>query len=268
MTIEDMAKIIEAEAGGLSYEGCLAVGNCIIDNNYNANAFTKPAITASIKSYKAATDSVKGIRRFPGYKILQFRSFKKYSNGNGAPDNSKIYSGICPMPKEYIYLGCDGKEPWGNMYYGIKEDQETIEHDYPLKLTVICDELVNMRIEPSMMDNIVTTTKKGYVYLIDEITPDKQWAKLKNGLYITTNPKYVQTFKGEMVNYPVKITIDDLNIRKGNGTEYDIVNVIAPGVYTIVEEMRGLRSQNGWGLLKSYQQYRDGWISLDYCTKI
>ena len=58
--------------------------------------------------------------------------------------------------------------------------------------------------------------------------------------------------------YTVKIMVDELNIRKGPGTNYPVVGCIKDhGVYTIVEE------QNGWGKLKSGA----GWICLQYTKK-
>ena len=62
--------------------------------------------------------------------------------------------------------------------------------------------------------------------------------------------------------YLVRITISDLNYRKGPSTAYDSYGYIEPGVYTIVDE------QDGWGLLKAYAQNRNGWIKLAYTTKL
>lgn len=58
--------------------------------------------------------------------------------------------------------------------------------------------------------------------------------------------------------YTVRVTIRNLNIRKGPGTKYGRVQYIKPGVYTIVEE------KSGWGKLQSGA----GWISLAYTTKV
>lgn len=58
--------------------------------------------------------------------------------------------------------------------------------------------------------------------------------------------------------YTVRVTIRNLNIRKGPGTKYGRVQYIKPGVYTIVEE------KSGWGKLKSGA----GWISLAYTEKL
>ena len=58
--------------------------------------------------------------------------------------------------------------------------------------------------------------------------------------------------------FKVRVTIKDLYIRKGPGTNYGKKGFIKPGVYTIVA------TQNGWGRLKSGA----GWIYLAYATKI
>ena len=66
------------------------------------------------------------------------------------------------------------------------------------------------------------------------------------------------------VPYLVQVKATDLHIRKGPGTGYAIKQTIKPGVYTIVEESSGTGSTKGWGRLKS----GEGWISLDYGTKL
>lgn len=65
------------------------------------------------------------------------------------------------------------------------------------------------------------------------------------------------------VNYLVRITATDLNIRSGPGTGYARKGFIKPGVYTIVEESTGAGASK-WGKLKSGA----GWVSLDYCIKM
>lgn len=64
------------------------------------------------------------------------------------------------------------------------------------------------------------------------------------------------------VNYTVKVTATNLNIRSGPGTNYGTKGTIKPGVYTIVAEASGTGASK-WGKLKSGA----GWISLDYATK-
>lgn len=70
-------------------------------------------------------------------------------------------------------------------------------------------------------------------------------------------------------SFNVKISISNLNIRKGPGTNYSkIGKYTGKGTFTIVETATGTGSTAGWGLLKSYQSGRNGWVSLDYCTKV
>ena len=78
------------------------------------------------------------------------------------------------------------------------------------------------------------------------------------------NAVYTSAAKSE-VPYLVKVSITDLNIRKGPGTNYGKTGKFTgEGVFTITEIRSGKGSTAGWGRLKSGA----GWISLDYCSKI
>ena len=66
----------------------------------------------------------------------------------------------------------------------------------------------------------------------------------------------------------MRVSIDDLNIRKGPGTDKAKTGkYTGKGVFTIVEEADG-KGATRWGLLKSYADKRNGWVSLDYCQKL
>ena len=68
----------------------------------------------------------------------------------------------------------------------------------------------------------------------------------------------------EAISYRVRGTANELNIRKGPGTNFGANGSIKDkGVYTIVAESAGSGASK-WGKLKSGA----GWISLDYCTKL
>lgn len=67
--------------------------------------------------------------------------------------------------------------------------------------------------------------------------------------------------------YTVRVSISDLHIRKGPGTNYSSRGFTGKGVFTIVAEATG-KGESKWGLLKSYASKRDGWISLDYAKKV
>jgi hypothetical protein len=68
--------------------------------------------------------------------------------------------------------------------------------------------------------------------------------------------------------YLVRVSIPDLNIRKGPGTDHEKTGKYTGiGTFTIVEEADG-EGASRWGLLKSYQGRRDGWVSLDYAKRV
>lgn len=73
--------------------------------------------------------------------------------------------------------------------------------------------------------------------------------------------------------YKVKVDVSDLRIRKGAGTTFDYWKkngdpiYTGEGVFTITKEKDGPGASK-WGLLKSYEEQENGWISLDYATKI
>lgn len=68
--------------------------------------------------------------------------------------------------------------------------------------------------------------------------------------------------------YLVRVSISELNIRKGPGTDKDKTGKYTNrGIFTIVEEEDGPGASK-WGLLKVYQNNRDGWISLDHTERV
>ncbi|GFI50597.1 hypothetical protein IMSAGC020_01806 [Lachnospiraceae bacterium] len=69
-------------------------------------------------------------------------------------------------------------------------------------------------------------------------------------------------------SYLVRVDIPDLNIRKGPGTDFARTGLFTgAGTFTIVEEADG-KGAGKWGLLKSYKRERNGWISLDFVTRL
>lgn len=117
---------------------------------------------------------------------------------------------------------------------------------------------LNVRTSPEFKNNVNTIVRKGEVFTVVGEVGD--FYKLKSGLYITKNPKFVEFMKPEAFQtYLVRVTADVLNIRKDAGTNHPVVGKIRKNeVYTIVDE------KNGWGKLKSGV----GWISLNYVDKL
>lgn len=84
-----------------------------------------------------------------------------------------------------------------------------------------------------------------------------------NGVNIYTPNTSTQTAPD--APFTVKVSISDLNIRKGPGTDYAKTGKFTgKGVFTILEVQSGQGSTAGWGRLKSGA----GWISLDYVERI
>ncbi|WP_345891688.1 hypothetical protein [Ruminococcus sp. OA3] len=128
---------------------------------------------------------------------------------------------------------------------------------------------VNVREAPCMGDNVDQVVFDG-VYTVVGVSADGLCYKLKSGLFLTSDKRYVQFMEKlpAASSYMVKVGIPDLNIRKGPGVDYARTGrFTGAGVFTIVEEADGAGASK-WGLLKSYQKKRDGWISLDFVTRI
>ena len=81
---------------------------------------------------------------------------------------------------------------------------------------------------------------------------------------MTISWQMVMDFSPHKGPFLVKVSISDLNIRTGPGTDYSRVQFCPPGIYTIVEVKRGKGSAAGWGRLKSGV----GWISLDFVKRV
>ena len=127
-----IAKVIYAEGGifsGKNYNALLAIAQCIHDllpyykdlNTCLASAFTAPSEQYDPQCLQA-TQSVfeQGQCRFPDAEILQFRSFAKYSDGNGQPDKEKLAN----LYAAYDYLGSDSiSNKWGHFYFGKKKEK-------------------------------------------------------------------------------------------------------------------------------------------------
>lgn len=70
---------------------------------------------------------------------------------------------------------------------------------------------------------------------------------------------------GAATPFTVKVSIPDLRIRSGPGTDTDATGKFTgSGVFTITEVKNGPGSDKGWGRLKSGA----GWIALDYATEL
>ena len=137
----------------------------------------------------------------------------------------------------------------------------------PFTVNVKIDDL-NYRSQPSMDGAVKGQIGKG-VFTIVEV--NNGWGKLKSGVgwIWLGNPQYctikdtVKESTPTFSPYKVRVSIKDLNIRKGPGTNYTANGFCPVGVYTIIEESDGAGATK-WGKLKSGA----GWVSLDYAKRV
>ena len=131
-----------------------------------------------------------------------------------------------------------------------------------------------------MKDGVILSHREGHARGIasDHGDPEHLWRGLQMGYTMTGFRKDVKkameqgngkddlkdSGRTETQPYLVRVSIPNLNIRKGPGTHYGKTGrYTGVGVFTIVEEAYGQGAAR-WGRLKS----RSGWISLDYTRKI
>ena len=141
-----------------------------------------------------------------------------------------------------------------------------------LKAYASTDALINEKIDPRF--RYVTRGCAPYVeWLGQKENPQgKGWAagekygeKILSILKAVISEGKVQFMESLILSapYTVRISIPDLNIRRGPGTDFSKTGKFTGvGIFTIVEE------KDGWGLLKAYAEKRDGWISLAFTTRI
>lgn len=91
-----------------------------------------------------------------------------------------------------------------------------------------------------------------------------KWSDFKNRLTNATN-----NVAAGSTGWLAKIhNCDSLNIRGGVGTKYPVVGVIGKDeAFTIVEQVADAHG-NRWGLLKSYADEGNGWVSIKYVKAV
>lgn len=100
-------------------------------------------------------------------------------------------------------------------------------------------------------------TSSTYVSKLCDII--ERWGLTKYDAAVSTTPA------NDGCPFLVRVDIDNLNIRKGAGTNYARTGkYTGKGIFTIMEVKSGTGSAKGWGRLKSGA----GWIALDYASRV
>lgn len=162
----------------------------------------------------------------------------------------------CPGSWMYARMGDLAAKVTAQLGGGASEDTEA---DYPEKLTE-----GYYRVRKAWPDS---KSQKGAYKILSNA---KKCADANPGYSVFDNngvniyTPNTSTKAAPDVPFTVKVSISDLNIRKGPGTDYAKTGKFTgKGVFTIVEVQSGQGASAGWGRLKSGA----GWISLDYAVK-
>ena len=206
-------------------------------------------ITADFRKYPCIEDSIADHSAY----LLGAKNGNKlrYEGLKGCTDYKKavqiIKDGGYATSLTYVENLCSIIERWSLTQYDVKESGTAIAW---------------YRVRKTWADS---KSQKGAYKILDNA---KKCADANPGYSVfDVNGVNIYTSKTTTVEVPflVKVSISNLNIRKGPGTDYDRTGKFTSiGVFTIVEVKSGKGATAGWGRLKSGA----GWISLDYTTKI
>ena len=208
-------------------------------------------ITADFRKYPCIEDSIADHSAY----LLGAKSGSglRYAGLKGCKDYKKavqiIKDGRYATSLTYVEKLCSIIERWNLTQYDTAGSADT-------------DNVVWYRVRKSWKDAV---SQKGAFKILSNA---KKCADENPGYSVfDDNGKVVYGAKGTASSLPylVKVSIPDLNIRRGPGTDYARTgSFTGVGIFTIVEVRSGQGSASGWGRLKSGA----GWISLDYTSKV
>lgn len=209
-------------------------------------------ITADFRKYPCVEDSIADHSAY----LLGAKNGSKlcYDGLKGCTNYEKaaqiIKGGGYATSLTYVQNLCSIIERWNLMQFDVKESETTIAWYRVRKTWADSKSQIGAF---KVLANAKECADKNPGYSVFDV----------NGVNIYT-PKTTTPAASADVPFLVKVSITDLNIRKGPGTDYARTQYIPVGVYTIVEVKAGKGSTAGWGRLKSGA----GWISLDYATRV
>ena len=237
-------------------------------------------ITADFRKYACIEDSIEdhsayllNARNGSAYRYAGLKNETDYKKAaqiikdGGYATSSTYVQRLCDIIEKYDLTRFNATTSAGTSAGGTTTQGTNTLPAVPFCVHVLIDDL-NIRDVASMKSNVTGHTGKG-TFTIVEVRDG--WGKLKSGAgwIWLKNPTYCTVLNTvynavEFKPYAVRVDCDDLNIRKGPGTNYGKTGKhTGKGIFTIVEEKSGTGSDSGWGRLKSGA----GWISLDYAVK-
>ena len=212
-------------------------------------------ITADFRKYACVEDS---IADHSAYLLGAMNGGKKrYEGIAGMTDYMKVVQlikdGGYATSLTYVEKLCSIIEKWNLTQYDVKETAEETEVEKWYRVRKTWADAKSQKGAYKVLKNAKACADKNEGYSVYD------W----NGNVVYTPSKSSEP-EQKKVSYRVRVSIKNLNIRKGPGTNYDKTGKYTGiGVFTIVAESDG-EGATKWGKLKSGA----GWISLDFGKKI
>ncbi|WP_052430909.1 glucosaminidase domain-containing protein [Robinsoniella peoriensis] len=234
----------------------------ITNEEYTPGIISK--VTADFRRYPCIEDSISdhsayllGAKNGDKLRYAGLKEAKDYNeaitiikNGGYATD-SKYIDKICNLIKRFELDKYDGN---GN---SAPSPAPTPDKDLKYKVGqyVNCSSYYNKAADPiskaviKTLSGTITATKpkKANPYQID----GKYWC----------NDGDIRSVGKAFEPYNVKVNSGDVNIRSNAGTNYASKGFTGIGTFGIVEEKKDSQDRT-WGLLKTYQKNKDGWVAL------
>lgn len=251
-------------------QSCLETGNFGFAGSavtLDQNNFCGMGVTANgMKGNSFDTPQI-GIR-------AQVQHLKAYASMNG------LNNDCVDARFQYVTRGCAEYVEWLGQKENPKGFGWATGAGYGEKILAILDSILAIGNEPSTVEPPApevwyrvrrvwddASSQKGAFKVIDNA---KACADENPGYSVFDEEgKVLYSSSTAFQPFLVRVNTSYLNIRKKPGTNYAKTGKYTGiGVFTIVEVQPGEGSDSGWGLLKSYADDRDGWISLDVAERV
>lgn len=210
-------------------------------------------VTANFRKYACVEDSIVD---HSAYLLGAMNGSKqRYEGIAGMTDYKKVVmlikDGGYATSLTYVEKLCSIIEKWNLTQYDVKETAAEPEKWYRVRKSWA--DAKSQKGAYKVLKNAKACADKNEGYSVYD------W----NGNVVYTSSK-VSELEQKKVSYRVRVSIKNLNIRKGPGTNYDKTGKYTGiGVFTIVAEADG-EGATKWGKLKSGA----GWIALEHTEKI
>lgn len=236
--------------GGSTWDGSSVYTKKTQEQNADGSYVT---ITADFRRYSCVEDSIADHSAY----LLGAKNGSKlrYKGLKGCTDYKKaaqiIKNGGYATSLTYVDKLCSIIERWKLTQYDVAGEASDVVKYYRVRKT--WDDAKSQLGAYTILANAKAMADKNPGYEVYDWNGKQVYLEVAAGVNKTDTP------------FLVKVSIPDLNIRKGAGTNTAKTGqVTGVGIFTILEVREGKGSDAGWGRLKSGA----GWIALSFCERI